>query len=78
MRVRVITLSLGLTINIPAKDGRMCFIFRPCGVHALRYRVCGAGIYECIVADVGVTGMGFGNAMLNLGKPRPLITLFDS
>ena len=56
----------------------MCFIFRPCGVHALRYRVCGAGIHECIVADVGVTGMGFGNAMLNLGKPRPLITLFDS
>lgn len=37
MRVRVITLSLGLTINIPAKDWRICFIGRPCGVHALRY-----------------------------------------
>lgn len=76
MRVRFITLSLGLTINIPAKDWHMCFI--PCGVLALRYRVCSAGIYECIAADVGVTGMGFGNAILNLGKPRPLITLFDS
>ena len=48
------------------------------GTRSPIYRICTAGIYECIAADVGVTGMGFGNAMLNLGKPRPLITLFNS